>query len=246
MPTARAFGVSSPTARFAPITIPRRDPGPTDVAIAIHHCGVCHSDLHTVRNDWAGAAYPLRARPRDRRRGARSAPRSRASPSAIASASAAWSTAASAAASCQAGLEQYCETNGTVIGTYNSARRAPGRPAHLRRLLDGDRRQREVRGEDPRRPRPGRRGAAPVRRHHHLLAAAHWKVGPGTKVGSSASAVSATWRVKLGKALGAHLTLFTTSRRQERRRPVASAPSASWCPRTAEAQLADGARPSST
>jgi len=37
----------------------RRSPRADDVVIEILYCGVCHSDLHTVRNDWGGAAYPI-------------------------------------------------------------------------------------------------------------------------------------------------------------------------------------------
>ena len=69
--TARAFAASSSTSPLAGISIPRRDPGPDDVDIEILYCGVCHSDLHMARNEWAGwpTIYPMRARPRDRRTG---------------------------------------------------------------------------------------------------------------------------------------------------------------------------------
>jgi len=58
---AKAFSVTSPTAPFAPDSIPRRDPGPDDVQIEILFCGICHSDLHYSRNEWSAvmpAAYP--------------------------------------------------------------------------------------------------------------------------------------------------------------------------------------------
>ena len=50
-----AFDKSSP---LGPLTITRRDPGPKDVQIDILYCGVCHSDLHTVRNEWGGRRLP--------------------------------------------------------------------------------------------------------------------------------------------------------------------------------------------
>jgi uncharacterized zinc-type alcohol dehydrogenase-like protein len=50
--TAKAVAAQSPTSAMAAITIPRREPQPNDVKIEILYCGVCHSDLHTVRNDW--------------------------------------------------------------------------------------------------------------------------------------------------------------------------------------------------
>src|ERR1700679_2383681 len=49
---ARAYAASSATAPLGPLNISRRDPRPSDVQIEILFCGVCHSDLHTVRNEW--------------------------------------------------------------------------------------------------------------------------------------------------------------------------------------------------
>jgi uncharacterized zinc-type alcohol dehydrogenase-like protein len=50
--------VHSATSLLAPFQIQRRDPGDHDVQIEILFCGVCHSDVHTVRNEWQGTTYP--------------------------------------------------------------------------------------------------------------------------------------------------------------------------------------------
>ena len=50
--TAKAYAASSPTSGLAETTIPRREPQPRDVQIEILFCGVCHSDLHQVRDEW--------------------------------------------------------------------------------------------------------------------------------------------------------------------------------------------------
>lgn len=50
--TAKAFAAKSATSPLGPHTIQRREPLPTDVQIEVLYCGVCHSDLHTVRNEW--------------------------------------------------------------------------------------------------------------------------------------------------------------------------------------------------
>src|SRR5437879_13714394 len=50
--TARAFAAQSPRAVLGPQTIKRRSPRPQDVQIEVLYCGVCHSDLHQVRNEW--------------------------------------------------------------------------------------------------------------------------------------------------------------------------------------------------
>jgi uncharacterized zinc-type alcohol dehydrogenase-like protein len=52
MTHAKAYSAASSKSPLAPTTIPRRDPGERDVQIEILFCGVCHSDLHTVRNEW--------------------------------------------------------------------------------------------------------------------------------------------------------------------------------------------------
>jgi uncharacterized zinc-type alcohol dehydrogenase-like protein len=55
--SVRAFGTSAPANPLAPMTITRRDPGPTDVEMEILFCGVCHSDVHTARGEWPGTNY---------------------------------------------------------------------------------------------------------------------------------------------------------------------------------------------
>jgi alcohol dehydrogenase (NADP+) len=60
MYNANAYAVSSATSPFTRTTIERRDPTPNDVQIQILFCGICHSDLHQARNEWSGmpTAYP--------------------------------------------------------------------------------------------------------------------------------------------------------------------------------------------
>lgn len=57
--TAKAYVALSPTAPLQPGTIQRRDPGEFEVRIAIKFTGICHSDIHTARGDWASAKYPI-------------------------------------------------------------------------------------------------------------------------------------------------------------------------------------------
>jgi uncharacterized zinc-type alcohol dehydrogenase-like protein len=55
----RAYGTKSAEAQLEGLTIQRRTPTAHDVEIDILFCGVCHSDLHTARNDWGGSVYPV-------------------------------------------------------------------------------------------------------------------------------------------------------------------------------------------
>jgi uncharacterized zinc-type alcohol dehydrogenase-like protein len=57
--TAKAYGVTSSDTPVVPLTIERRALRPEDVAIKISHCGICHSDLHFAHNDWGMSEYPM-------------------------------------------------------------------------------------------------------------------------------------------------------------------------------------------
>ena len=54
----KSYAANTATSPLAPFSFDRRDPGELDVQIEILFCGVCHSDVHTVRNEWQGTTYP--------------------------------------------------------------------------------------------------------------------------------------------------------------------------------------------
>ncbi|MFE8884979.1 NAD(P)-dependent alcohol dehydrogenase [Pseudarthrobacter enclensis] len=56
---AAARGAVSPVSGLVPLTVARRAPAPDDVDIAIDYCGLCHSDVHAARGEWGGQSYPL-------------------------------------------------------------------------------------------------------------------------------------------------------------------------------------------
>lgn len=58
MSTATAYAMAGPDAPFEKVAIERRELGPHDVLIDIKYAGICHSDIHTARNEWGGANYP--------------------------------------------------------------------------------------------------------------------------------------------------------------------------------------------
>ncbi len=59
MCNTKAYAAYNPTGELAPFQFDRREVRPSDVKIEIVYCGVCHSDLHQVRNEWGGSQYPL-------------------------------------------------------------------------------------------------------------------------------------------------------------------------------------------
>jgi uncharacterized zinc-type alcohol dehydrogenase-like protein len=56
---AKSYAAYDPQSPLRPYDLERREPGPTDVVIAIAYCGICHSDLHFVHNDLKNSTYPL-------------------------------------------------------------------------------------------------------------------------------------------------------------------------------------------
>lgn len=59
MISTKGYAAQNPQAPLAPFNFQRREVGPHDVLIDIHYCGVCHSDLHQVRDEWGGSIYPM-------------------------------------------------------------------------------------------------------------------------------------------------------------------------------------------
>jgi uncharacterized zinc-type alcohol dehydrogenase-like protein len=57
--TAAAYAATAAKAPLGPFTLERRAPGPHDVLIDIAYCGVCHSDIHKVRDEWGGSTFPM-------------------------------------------------------------------------------------------------------------------------------------------------------------------------------------------
>lgn len=59
MNAVKSYAAKSADKPLEPYQLDRREPGADDVEIKILYCGVCHSDIHTARNEWAGTMYPV-------------------------------------------------------------------------------------------------------------------------------------------------------------------------------------------
>jgi uncharacterized zinc-type alcohol dehydrogenase-like protein len=212
MALARAFAASSPTSPLAAASIPRREVGPNDVEFDILYCGVCHSDLHTARNEWAiwPTVYPCvpghEIVGRVTRVGANV---TRFRPGDLA-ATGCMVASCGTCPSCRESLEQYCETGGTVF-TYNSLD-----PHKTAPVTYGGYSERIVVTEKFVLHVSNKLDLAAVA---PLLCAGitlysplkHWGAGPGTKVGIVGLGGLGHMGVKFAHALGAHTVLFTTS-----------------------------------
>lgn len=69
--SVQGYATHSATSELIPFTFKRRDPRPQDVVIDILYCGICHSDIHSARNEWRLDRISVRSWARDRRAGDR-------------------------------------------------------------------------------------------------------------------------------------------------------------------------------
>ena len=207
--SVRAYGAYSCDNPLEPMVIERRQPGERDVEIDIAFCGVCHSDLHTVRSEWAGTLYPCVP-------GHEIVGHVRATGSGVTRFRVGDVVGVGCLVdscrrcdSCAEGLEQYCQHGFTL--TYNSP--VADKPGHTL----GGYAQKIVVDENfvlkIRHPKEQLAAVAP------LLCAGittysplrHWQAGPGKKVGVVGLGGLGHMAVKLAHAMGAHTVVFTTS-----------------------------------
>ena len=205
----KAYGAHASDKPLEAMDIERRQPGPHDVQIDIAYCGVCHSDLHTVRSEWAGTLYPCV--PGHEIVGHVSAVGNEVAGFKVGDTVGVGCLVDSCqhCASCGEGLEQFCENGFT--GTYNGKTAdAPGHTlgGYSQRIVVNDRFVLKIRH-----PEEQLAAVAP------LLCAGittwsplrHWGAGPGKKVGIVGIGGLGHMGIKLAHAMGAHTVAFTTS-----------------------------------
>ena len=208
MSNACGYAARSATTPLGLFSFERREPLPNDVQIEILYCGVCHSDLHTARNEWTNTIYPFV--PGHEIVGRVTAVGSQVKKFKAGDIAAVGCMVDSCRTcpNCRAGDEQYCDVGFT--GTYNSEDK------HLGGMTYGGYSSHIVVDQDFVLTIPKNldlKGAAP------LLCAGittysplrHWKVGPGQKVGVVGLGGLGHMGVKIANAMGAHVVLFTTS-----------------------------------
>lgn len=186
----------------------RRQPTATDVEIAIDYCGVCHSDLHTARGEWGGVHFPVVPGHEIVGRVLRVGAKVNNFKVDDTVGVGCMVDSCRTCACCVEGLEQYCD--GGMVGTYN------GVDKHLGGHTFGGYSNRIVVDQDfVLRVAPGQDLAAVA----PLLCAgittysplAHWRIGPQHKVGVVGLGGLGHMAVKIAKAMGAEVVLFTTS-----------------------------------
>lgn len=213
MPSTRSYAAQSATTPLAPFTIERRDLKPHDVQIEILYCGVCHSDLHTARNEWGGTIYPCVPGHEIVGRVTAVGDHVKKFKTGDLAGIGCLVDSCRECDHCKEGLEQYC-TSG-MVGTYNGNEKdgsghtfggySKSISAHEDFVL-------RISDKLP------LEGVAP------LLCAGittysplrHWKVGKGTKVGVLGLGGLGHMGVKLAVAMGAEVTMLSHTASKEK------------------------------
>ncbi len=204
---SKGWAAFDPKSPMRPFQFQRRDPGERDVLIDILFCGICHSDLHQVRNEWAGTTYPLVPGHEIVGRVAKTGARvSKVKPGDTAGVGCFVGSCGKCDA-CRRGLENYCERG--AVGTYNAV----------------DEHGQQTYGGYSDRIVVDEKFVLTIKAKERLDAVApllcagittwsplrHWKVGKGHKVAVLGLGGLGHMAVKLAAALGAEVTLLSSS-----------------------------------
>ena len=207
--STQAYGANAADKPIEAMTIERRAPGAQDVQIDIAYCGVCHSDLHTVRSEWPGTRYPCV--PGHEIVGHVSAVGSGVGKFKLGDTVGVGCLVGSCqhCASCEEGLEQFC-SNG-FVGTYNSpAADAPGHTlgGYSQQIVVDEKFVLKITHNEDQLAAVAPLLCAGITTYSPLR---HWKTGPGKKVGIVGIGGLGHMGIKLAHAMGAHTVAFTTS-----------------------------------
>lgn len=210
LPT-RAYAALKAKSPLEPFTFNRREPGPHEVLIDIHYCGICHSDIHQARDEWGGASFPMVPGHEVVGKVARVGSKVTKFKIGDAVGVGCFVDSCGECGSCKEGEEQFCD--GHLTFTYNSTEKN-GSPTY-----GGYSTQMVVKEDYLLRIPAGMPldGAAP------LLCAGittysplrHWKVSKGQKVGIVGLGGLGHMGVKLAVAMGAEVTVFSHSDRKK-------------------------------
>ncbi|HET7119518.1 MAG TPA: NAD(P)-dependent alcohol dehydrogenase [Hanamia sp.] len=212
MSTTKAYAAQSATTPLGAWTLERRSPKPHDVQVEILYCGVCHSDLHTVRNEWGGTIYPVV--PGHEIVGRVTAVGNHVTKFKVGDLAGIGCMVDSCREcdNCKEGLEQYCTVG--MVGTYNGKERDGSGityGGYSKQILAHEDFVLHISDKQP------LEGIAP------LLCAGittysplrHWKVGKGDKVGVVGLGGLGHMGVKLAASMGAEVTMLSHSPSKE-------------------------------
>ena len=203
-----AYAAASATSPVAPLAIARREPGPHDVLIDILYCGICHSDIHQVRNEWGGSIYPMVPGHEIIGKVAKIGSHVKKWKMGDVVGVGCFVDSDRTCEACKAGEEQYCESGMTppITATSATARRRPmaaTRPASPSTRITCSASRRAFRSSAP-----APLLCAGITTYSPLK---HFGLKPGDKLGVVGLGGLGHMAVKLGHAMGAHVTVLSHS-----------------------------------
>lgn len=206
--TVKAYGAHAADRPLEPMDIARRAPGPHDVQIEIAYCGVCHSDLHQVRAEWAGTLWPCVPGHEIVGRVSAVGGHVKGFRDGDLVGVGCMVDSCRNCDDCEAGLENYCDG---MVGTYNGPTDDP--PGHTlggysQRIVVHERYVLRVRHPEEQLAAVAPLLCAGITTYSPLR---HWQAGPGKKVGVVGIGGLGHMGIKLAHAMGAHVVAFTTS-----------------------------------
>lgn len=204
----KAFGTSAHDKPLVPLNITRRTPGALDVQIEILFCGICHSDLHQARGEWAGTLYPCVPGHEIVGRVAAVGGHVTAHKPGDLVGVGCMVDSCQHCAECRDGLENYCDG---MVGTYNGLTKdAPGHTlgGYSQELVVHERFVLKVTHPEDQLAAVAPLLCAGITTYSPLR---HWNAGPGKKIGVVGIGGLGHMGIKLAHALGAHVVAFTTS-----------------------------------
>jgi len=204
----KAYGAHAGDRPLEPLDIHRRVTGSSDVKIDIAFCGVCHSDIHQVRSEWAGTLYPcVPGHEIVGRVSAVGAHVAGFKPGDLVGVGCIVDSCKHCE-DCSEGLENYCDH---MVGTYNGPTTdAPGHTlgGYSQQIVVHERYVLRVRHPEAQLAAVAPLLCAGITTYSPLR---HWNVGPGHKVGVVGIGGLGHMGIKLAHAMGAHVVAFTTS-----------------------------------
>jgi alcohol dehydrogenase (NADP+) len=208
MPQTSAYGASASDQPLASLAVERRDPGPKDVSIDILYCGVCHSDLHFVRGEWGNQTWPIV--PGHEIVGRVTAVGDEVEGFEVGQIAGVGCMVDSCrvCSACEEDLEQFCENGSTL--TYGSEEKSIGgvtQGGYSNQIVVNQDFCLHV-SEDVDLAATAPLLCAGITTYSPLR---HWNVGPDSKVGVVGLGGLGHMAVKIAKAMGAEVTVFTTS-----------------------------------
>jgi alcohol dehydrogenase (NADP+) len=211
--TVKAYGAHAADKPLESLDIARRAPGAHDVRIDVAFCGVCHSDLHTVRGEWAGTLYPCV--PGHEIVGRVSAVGAHVTGHKVGDLVGVGCLVDSCqhCEECAEGLENYCDN---MVGTYNGPTAdAPGHTlgGYAEQIVVHERYVLRVRHPEAQLAAVAPLLCAGITTYSPLR---HWQAGPGKRVGIVGIGGLGHMGIKLARAMGAHVVAFTTSESKRR------------------------------